>query len=159
MTRYPRAPSRVMRYLGHAIISYYMRYRVPWSGSLCSPCGCPVSAAVAIGPPAGADGADGAVNRRSNVCPVDLTARLRSHILRQIRQIRQIRWVWVSGCAPIFCARSARSARSTALSSSSFPFVGYLGTRSTGKIRIARASDLGPVGLSHGAGCAGRGCH
>ena len=124
MTRYPRAPSRVMRYLGHAIISYYMRYRVPWSGSLCSPCGCPVSAAVAIGPPAGAVGAVGAVNRRSNVCPVDLTARLRSHILRQIRQIRQIdgslvqlvsvRWVSgreIDGKDPICAGLGSRAGR------------------------------------------------
>jgi len=49
-----------------------------------------VSAAVAIVPPAGAVGAVGAENWRSNVCPVGLGGRLRYDIQRQIRQIRQI---------------------------------------------------------------------
>tara|TARA_R110001583_G_scaffold4693_1_gene26712 strand:- start:1496 stop:2095 length:600 start_codon:yes stop_codon:yes gene_type:complete len=114
----------------------------------------------AIVPPAGA------VNWRSSVDPVDLTARL----FRQLVQLMQligvraaIRWIWAGRCAPIFSASwhriGADRSRLTALSSSSLSIVGYLGTRSTRSNHIPRASDLGPVGLSNGAGCGGCMCH
>ena len=101
-------------------------------------------------------------HRRSNVDPVDLGKWLLSDILRQLpsRLVRQLvqtmqlidartscRWIWESGCASIFCARSTRSA---SLSSISFSFVGYLGARSTVRdlFNGPRASDRGAVGSS-----------
>ena len=75
------------------------------------------AAAVAIGPPAAAAAT---VNWRSNVVPVDLTARLRSNIFRQLASDR-------GGSVQIGAVRS----RSAALSSTSLSIAGYLGTRST----------------------------